>query len=95
MRDVWNCGNQGGFLLQDQTFLQRLLLQELLLKLQEGQHPGQTASESKPVLLPWGWSRIPLCRGMDFYYLVRSQAANTSGFLFLLEAPVKSIPAEM
>lgn len=47
VRNVWDSGHQGGFLLQDQTLLQRFLLQKLLLKLQEGQHPGQTASESK------------------------------------------------
>lgn len=48
VRNVWDCGHQGGFLLQDQTFLQRLLLQKLLLEFQKGQHPGQTAGELKP-----------------------------------------------
>lgn len=48
VRNVWDCGHQGGFLLQDQAFLQCLLLQKLLLKFQEGQHPGQTAGELKP-----------------------------------------------
>lgn len=53
VRDVWHCGNQGGFLLQDQTFLQCLLLQKLFLELQEGQHPGQAAGESKSFLCSW------------------------------------------
>lgn len=72
VRNVWDCGHQGGFLLQDQTFLQRLLLQKLLVKFQKGQHPGQTAGAFKPVQLAlrlhrahrllscWGTSTTPI-----------------------------------
>lgn len=94
VRDVWDCRHQGGFLLQDQTFLQRFLLQKLLLKLQEGQHPGQTAGESKLFLLSWGWSRMCLYTGMGGCSLVKDQTALTSGLFLLPGVLGECMPAE-
>lgn len=94
VRDVWDCRHQGGFLLQNQTFLQCLLLQKLLLKLQEGQHPRQTAGESKLSLVTWAWSRICLCAGLGGCSLVKDQTALTNGLFLLPEVPRECMPAE-
>lgn len=45
VRDVWDGGCAGCFLLQNKALLQRVVFEELLLQFQKGQHPGETAGE--------------------------------------------------
>lgn len=45
VRDVWNGGRAGCFLLQNEALLQRVVFEELFLQFQKGQHPGETTGE--------------------------------------------------
>lgn len=56
VRDVWNGGRAGCFLLQNEALLQRVVFKELFLQFQKGQHPGETTGEGFILLLLQGIS---------------------------------------